>query len=199
MVYYYLGRGEPNLVGLQLDMTYAIIPVFGGQLTQLYKETRLDYTVSDPLNPNNVNRYAEENCLENNESGKTYENMHSTGIWKMFFDGALSCEGAGAGVFFVSPKNKFVIPFSYRLQWDIDYTNNVCEYEALVLGLEASRKLNIKNLEVYGDAELIVKQINRDYQAKYPRLISYRNCAWDLIENLFSSVKVHFIPQAKNQ
>jgi ribonuclease HI len=193
--------------------------MFGGQLTQLYRETRLAYTVSDPQNPNNyvvyianqdlgncilsfdddVNSCAEENYLENNESGKTYENMHSIGIWKMFFDGALSCEGEGTGVLFVAPKNDFVIPFSYRLQWDIDYTNNVCEYEALVLGLEAARKLNIKNLEVYRDAELIVKQINRKYQAKHPRLRSYRNCAWDLMEKLFSSVKVHFIPRAENQ
>jgi ribonuclease HI len=78
----------------------------------------------------------------------------------MFFYGALSCEGAGVGVLFVAPENKFVVPFSYRLQWDIDHTNNVCEYEALILGLEAVIKLNIKNLEVYGDAELIVKQIN---------------------------------------
>ena len=125
--------------------------------------------------------------------------MYSIGIWKMFFDSALSCEGEGAGVPFVAPKNDFVIPFSYRLQWDIDYTNNLCEYEALVLGLEAARKLNIKNLEFYGDAELIVKQINQQYQAKHPRLRSYRNCAWDLMENLFSSVKVHFIPRAENQ
>jgi ribonuclease HI len=116
----------------------------------------------------------------------------------MFFDGASSCEGAGAGVLFVAPENEFVIPFSYRLQWDIDYTNNVCEYEALVLGLEAARKLNIKNLEVYGDAELIVKQINRQYQAKHPRLRSYRNCAWDLMENFFSSVNVHYIPRTEN-
>jgi ribonuclease HI len=117
----------------------------------------------------------------------------------MFFDGASSCEGAGAGVLFVAPENEFVIPFSYRLQWDVDCTNNVCEYEALVLGLEATKKLNIRNLEVYGDAELIVKQVNRQYQAKHPRLRSYRNCAWDLMENFFSSVKVHFIPRAKNQ
>jgi ribonuclease HI len=66
-------------------------------------------------------------------------------------------------VLFVAPKNEFVIPFSYKLQWDIDYTNNLCEYEALVLGLEAAKKLNIKNLEVYRDAELIVKEINRQY------------------------------------
>ena len=83
--------------------------------------------------------------------------MYSTRIWKMFFYGALSYEGASAGVLFVAPENEFVIPFSYRFQWDIDYTNNVCEYEALVLGLEAARKMNIKKLEVYRDAELIVK------------------------------------------
>jgi hypothetical protein len=26
----------------------------------------------------------------------------------------------------------------------------------------------------------------------------YKNCAWDLMENFFSSVNVHFIPRAKN-
>jgi hypothetical protein len=44
--------------------------------------------------------------------------------------------GEGAGVLFVTLKDEYVIPFSYRLQWEIDYTNNLCEYEALVLGLE---------------------------------------------------------------
>jgi hypothetical protein len=33
---------------LQLDMTYATISIFGGQFTQLYIETRLTYTISDP-------------------------------------------------------------------------------------------------------------------------------------------------------
>jgi ribonuclease HI len=204
---------------LQLDMTYATILVFGGQLTRLYKETRLAYTVRNPQNPNNFPVYiadqdigncilsfddgidscTEETYIDEKEFGNMNENMYSTGIWKMFFDGALSCEGVGVGVLFVAPKNEFVIPFSYRLQWDIDYTNNIYEYEALVLGLEAAKKLNIKNLEVYGDAELIVKKINQDYQAKNPRLRSYRNCAWDLMENFFSSVKVHFIPRDENQ
>jgi ribonuclease HI len=115
----------------------------------------------------------------------------------MFFDGALSCEGAGAGVLFVAPEERFVVPFSYRLQWDIDYTNNVCEYKALVLGLEASRRLKIKNLEVYGDAELIVKQINRQYQAKHPRLRSYRNCASGSDGKLFLIYKCPLHPTHK--
>jgi ribonuclease HI len=98
------------------------------------------------------------------------KDMCNTGVWKMYFDGASSSEGVGVGVLLVAPGGKFVVPFSYRLQWDIYYTNNICEYEALILGLEAAKKLNINNLEVYGDAELIVKQINRQYLAKHPRL-----------------------------
>jgi ribonuclease HI len=78
-------------------------------------------------------------------------------MWKMFFDGDSSCEGVGVGVIFVAPGDDYFIPLSYILQWEVDYTDNVCEYEALVLGLEAARKLKIKHLIVYGDVELIVK------------------------------------------
>jgi len=38
---------------LQLDMTYTMVPMFGGQFTQLYRKTRLTYIVSNPHNPNN--------------------------------------------------------------------------------------------------------------------------------------------------
>jgi ribonuclease HI len=94
----------------------------------------------------------------------------------MFFDDASSYFGAGVGALLMAPDNKFLIPFSYRLQWNENHTNNVCEYEALVLGLEAARRMKIKNLEVFGDIKLIIKQVNRQYQAKHPRLRSYRNC-----------------------
>jgi ribonuclease HI len=180
----------------------------------------LAFTVSDPRNPNNHPVYIADqdlgNCIlsidddivlgidessteEKTETEKNKKNVYSTGVWKMFFDGASSYLGAGAGALLVAPDNQFVIPFSYRLQWNVDHTNNVCEYEALVLGLEAARRMKIKNLEIFGDAELIVKQVNRQYQAKHPRLRSYRNCIWDLIENFFSSVKVHYIPRTENQ
>jgi hypothetical protein len=54
-------------------------------------------------------------------------------------------------------------------------------------------------LIVYGDVELIVKQIKQEYQAKHPRLRLYRNCAWDIINNLFSSFNIHSIPRMQNQ
>jgi ribonuclease HI len=98
-------------------------------------------------------------------------------MWKMFFDGASSWKGPGVGVIFVELNDEYYIHFSYRLQFDIDYTNNVYEYEDLILGLEAARKLKIKHLIVYGDAELIFKQIKQQYQAKHAIMRSYKKIA----------------------
>jgi hypothetical protein len=59
---------------LQLDMTYATILVFGGQLTRLYRETRLAYTMSDPHNPNNFPVYIADqdlgNCILSFDDGR---------------------------------------------------------------------------------------------------------------------------------
>jgi len=101
-------------------------------------------------------------------------------MWKMYFDGASSWEGDGAGILLISPSDK-LFPFSFRLQFETNSMNNIYEYEALVLGLEVSKKMKIVKLIVYGDAKLIVNQIKNVYQAKHPRMRSYRNYAWDLI------------------
>jgi hypothetical protein len=119
-----------NLGGsLQLDMTYATIPVFGGQFTWLYRETQLAYTVSDPQNPNNYPVYiidqdlgncilsfddSENNCTEESnideiKTEKRAKNLYSTRTWKMFFDGSSSCEGAGASMLFVAPENEIAM------------------------------------------------------------------------------------------
>jgi hypothetical protein len=50
---------------LQLDMTYATILVFGGQYTCLYRETRLEFIVGDPHNPNNHPVYIADKDLGN--------------------------------------------------------------------------------------------------------------------------------------
>jgi hypothetical protein len=50
---------------LQLDMTYATFPIFGGQFIHLYRESRLAYTVSEPQNPNNYLVYVIDQDLGN--------------------------------------------------------------------------------------------------------------------------------------
>jgi ribonuclease HI len=85
----------------------------------------------------------------------------TTSVWKMFFDGASSSIGAGAGVVFKSPSQE-TISLSYKLEFEV--TNNVAEYEALVLGLRAAKEMGIREVAVFGDAELIVQQVKKVYQ-----------------------------------
>jgi hypothetical protein len=46
-------------------MTYAMIPIFGGQFSRLYRETRLAYTVSDPHKPSDYPVYVANQDLGN--------------------------------------------------------------------------------------------------------------------------------------
>jgi len=45
-------------------------------------------------------------------------------------------------------------------------TNNVAEYRALLLGIEAAGALGATELELVGDSELIVKQVRGEYRVK---------------------------------
>ncbi|MGI8631405.1 MAG: ribonuclease HI family protein [Solirubrobacterales bacterium] len=45
-------------------------------------------------------------------------------------------------------------------------TNNVAEYRALLAGIERARALGGKRLELLGDSELVVKQVQGAYKVK---------------------------------
>jgi hypothetical protein len=51
---------------------------------------------------------------------------------------------------------------------------------------------------VFEDAELVVQQIRNAYQAKHPRLRSYKNEVWDLVDSFFSAFNISFIPREEN-
>jgi ribonuclease HI len=45
-------------------------------------------------------------------------------------------------------------------------TNNVAEYRALLLGLERARERGAREVELVGDSELVVRQVQGDYKVK---------------------------------
>jgi ribonuclease HI len=45
-------------------------------------------------------------------------------------------------------------------------TNNVAEYRALLMGLERAKALGASEVELIGDSELIVRQVEGDYKVK---------------------------------
>ena len=71
--------------------------------------------------------------------------------------------------------------------------------EALILGLQTTRYMNIHNLIVFGDSLLVVRQVKNQCQAKHPRLRAYRNEIWNLVENLFLAFKIQFMMRDKKK
>ena len=49
-------------------------------------------------------------------------------------------------------------------------TNNVAEYRAVLLGLEAARELGAQEVEVINDSELVARQIGGEYKVKHAGL-----------------------------
>ncbi|XP_058198560.1 uncharacterized protein LOC131314085 [Rhododendron vialii] len=89
--------------------------------------------------------------------------------WKMSFDGSKTDRGVGAGVVFTSPKGEF-LQFSFQLDENRILTNNQAEYEALIIGLEIAKELNIRYLNVAGDSQLVIRQITGEYKCNHPLL-----------------------------
>ncbi|KAL0289038.1 UNVERIFIED_CONTAM: hypothetical protein Scaly_2714700 [Sesamum calycinum] len=115
--------------------------------------------------------------------------------WKMYFDGASHKEGAGAGVVFVTLEGE-VLPYSFTLTQN--YSNNVAEYQALILGLEIVVDAKQLPLKVYGDSQLVVNQLLGLYEVKKPELLPYHNYTKRLMGWL-GDVELEHLPRKDNK
>jgi ribonuclease HI len=61
-----------------------------------------------------------------------------------------------------------VATLSYKLEFETN--NNIVEYEALVLGLRATKDMAIDKLKVFGDSKLVINQVKEIYQEKQQRM-----------------------------
>ncbi|XP_058726113.1 uncharacterized protein LOC131597430 [Vicia villosa] len=99
------------------------------------------------------------------------------------------------GAILTSPDN-YHIPFTARLCFDC--TNNITEYEACILGIEAAIDIRIKILEVYGDSALVIHQFNKEWDTRDSKLILYRDHILKLATE-FERITFSHIPREENQ
>ncbi|CAM8906321.1 unnamed protein product [Rhodiola kirilowii] len=115
--------------------------------------------------------------------------------WQMFFDGAARRDGAGAGVVFVSPENH-LLPFSFTLTQLC--SNNMAEYQALLLGLQMARQIRIDEMDIYGDSQLVINQVLGEYEVRKDDLIPYHRHATQLL-NEFDSISIGHVRRSANK
>ena len=114
--------------------------------------------------------------------------------WILHVDGFSHVREAGLGIVLTSPTGNTA---SRAVRCNFKATNNESEYEALIAGLTLAHQMGAENIQVFGDSQLIINQVQGEYQAKDDSMIQYLAVAQRLIKK-FKSCKLTQIPREHN-
>ncbi|PKI60864.1 hypothetical protein CRG98_018737 [Punica granatum] len=137
-----------------------------------------------PIDPN----FPDEGILQVDDEGEKPE-------WKMYFDGAVNSTGSGIGAVLISPDGRY---YPVAVKIDFPCTNNVAEYEACILGLQAAIDFKVKELEVFDDSMLTIFQTLGQWKTKDAKLVPYHEYLEGLTEN-FEDISFTYTPRMNNQ
>ncbi|KAM1069500.1 hypothetical protein ACFX2B_001346 [Malus domestica] len=115
--------------------------------------------------------------------------------WTMFFNGSTRANGVGAGVVFMWPQRQ-ILPYSFQLSELC--SNNVAEYQALIIGLQMAINMEIPALEIYGDSKLIINQLLTEYEVRKDDFVPYFWPATQLLQR-FEAVTLKHVPRKENE
>ncbi len=115
----------------------------------------------------------------------------------IYVDGASSGNPgpAGIGVAIYNQNKDLIDKISESIG---NATNNVAEYMAMMKALKYALSKNTKNVTIFSDSELVVKQLNGEYLIKNTALKDLVFKIAKLIEK-FSKVKIIHVPREKNE
>ncbi len=82
---------------------------------------------------------------------------------------------------------------SKSIKFGFNVTNNVADYEALIVGLWLAKKVGMRNLKAQNNYQLVIPQMVGDYGAKDPNLAKYHDLAKRLIQE-FNKVQIENVP-----
>ena len=77
-------------------------------------------------------------------------------------------------------------------------TNNVAEFNALILGLKLALKLRIPVVKILSDSQLLVRQMTGEYKIKSPNLRGLAVQAHELIREI-GKVSFEHVPREENR
>jgi hypothetical protein len=90
--------------------------------------------------------------------------------WTVFYDGSWGTFGAGAAAVLVAPSK---VKTCYAAKLDFSCTNNIAEYEALLLGLRKLRAMGIRRAILKTDSQVISGHVDKSSKARDPKLERY--------------------------
>jgi ribonuclease HI len=117
-------------------------------------------------------------------------------IFRLYTDGA--CRGnpgsGGAGVLLTDKEGNTVATVKRYLG---DCTNNIAEYQALILGLEEALACGCRKLQIFADSELLVRQVKGLYRVKNANLMDLMGRVRVLLSR-FEGYEIEHVPRGMN-
>jgi len=114
---------------------------------------------------------------------------------KLFFNGSKCIHREREGIILINPHDD-VIPIFYHLSFD--YTKNITKYEALILGMTDAILLKVKRIKIFGDSQLIMKQVTSIYNTNDAKLQPYKEMVTILLM-YFVEYEIESIPRDSNR
>ncbi|RVW21060.1 Retrovirus-related Pol polyprotein from transposon opus [Vitis vinifera] len=90
--------------------------------------------------------------------------------WTLRVDGASRSSGFGVGLLLQSPTGEHL---EQVIRLGFPASNNEAEYEAILSGLDLALALSVSRLRVYSDSQLVVRHVQKEYEAKDTRMAQY--------------------------
>ena len=117
--------------------------------------------------------------------------------WRLMVDGAARGNPgpAGCGAVICDGNGAVIKELSRYLG---HATNNVAEYQALLMGLEALIELKRNKIVVQSDSQLLVRQLNGEYRVKDEKLKALYQRATGLLRQ-FGSYRIVHVRRELNQ
>jgi hypothetical protein len=85
----------------------------------------------------------------------------------------------------------------YAVQFKFPATNNIVEYEGLVMGLCPVKDLSIRRLLIRGDSQLVAKQVQKEYDCNNDKMAEYL-AEVRRMEKFFDGFEVRYVPRLDN-
>ncbi|GKV15178.1 hypothetical protein SLEP1_g25980 [Rubroshorea leprosula] len=111
------------------------------------------------------------------------------------FGRASSSKGSGADALLIGPDG---YQSEHALKFNFDATNNMAEYETLLLGLQLALELKLSAIQVYSDSQLVVNQINSICEVIDPVMVKYVALVAEL-KCKFQKLCLSKIPRTENE
>jgi ribonuclease HI len=117
-------------------------------------------------------------------------------LLRVFSDGAARGNPgpAGAGAVVTTPDGKVL---ARRGRFLGKTTNNVAEYEGLILGLQAAQELGAREVEVRADSQLLIRQLKGEYAVRHAGLKPLHAEALRLLGS-FDRYTLQHVPREEN-